>query len=102
MSRDDRRRSPLDDTLEAALKWQEHAGPRELALGKQAHELALIERAAGLTKGLQDQLGSAGGGDRDRLHRPQEPAIKGPLEVRIPHDKPDQTVRAGDDEEAIG
>ena len=93
---------PLTIRVQPALEGCHHAGPRELALGEYADELAIVERLAGLAERLQDHLRPAASGDRDRLHRPQEPAQERLLEVRGVDHEADRPIDAGEQEEAVG
>ena len=100
--RDDRRRAPLDDPLEPTLKRRHHAGPRELALGKQTDELTGVEGFTRLSKRVQDHLRTAAGGDRDRPHRPEDPAGDRPIEVFGVNHEADRSIRTGDHEKTVG
>ena len=59
MHRDDRSGTALDDALKAALKRRHQAGSSELAFGKNADDVARVERFAGFAKRLQNHLRAA-------------------------------------------
>ena len=55
--RDDRRRTLLEDLLEAAVEGQQEAGAREPPLGEDADQLPLGEMVARLAQRLDDRRG---------------------------------------------
>ncbi len=81
--RDDRGVDTFHDEFHAAPKRQHLPDPRDLALGKDHHHLALADQVAGVLERADHLARTLLGGDRDRFHHAGE-RLDQPVIVDIP------------------
>ena len=65
VNRDDRRRPSLHDAFEPPSERQQRSGARDLAFGKNADQLSLVEGGTGFTERTQDDPQASMGGNRE-------------------------------------
>jgi hypothetical protein len=101
MDRDDRRGAAFDDPLESAPEGQQRAGSGDLALGKDADDLTVVQRLSRLPQRPENHAGAAGGGNGNDPHYPHQPVKERMRGIARIHHEPDPPVDRGHKQEAV-